>query len=110
LFPSFDSSEDATRIGGPDEGFWTAIGGGDEALMACFSSSTDRKVPRCSRRRVSLAKNPSTALSQKAEVGVKWKVQRGCQPGAHLRVFVGGLIVDDGVDGLSFWHLRLDGV
>jgi uncharacterized protein len=26
---------------------------------------------------MSLAKNPSTALSQDAEVGVKWKVQRG---------------------------------
>jgi hypothetical protein len=26
---------------------------------------------------VSLAKKPSTALSQDAEVGVKWKVQRG---------------------------------
>jgi hypothetical protein len=24
-----------------------------------------------------MAKNPSTALSQDAEVGVKWKVQRG---------------------------------
>ena len=46
-------------------------------LMACFSSSTDPKMPRCSRRRVSLAKNPSTALSQEAEVGMKWKVQRG---------------------------------
>ena len=28
---------------------------------------------------MSLAKNPSTALSQEAEVGVKWKVQRGCR-------------------------------
>src|SRR6201982_1097547 len=34
-------------------------------------------MPRCRRRLVSLAKNPSTALSQDADVGVKWKVQRG---------------------------------
>jgi hypothetical protein len=29
------------------------------------------------RRLVSLAKNPSTAFSQEADVGVKWKLQRG---------------------------------
>jgi hypothetical protein len=33
---------------------------------------------------VSLAKKPSTALSQDAEVGVKWNVQRGCRA-RHLR-------------------------
>jgi hypothetical protein len=33
---------------------------------------------------VSLAKKPSTALSQDAEVGVKWNVQRGCRA-SHLR-------------------------
>ena len=33
---------------------------------------------------MSLAKKLSTALSQDAEVGVKWKAQRGCRakPGA----------------------------
>jgi hypothetical protein len=36
-----------------------------------------RKRPHCARRwRVSFAKNPSTALSQDAEVGVKWKWTR----------------------------------
>jgi hypothetical protein len=29
--------------------------------------------------RVSFAKNPSTALSQNAEVGAKWKWNRGCR-------------------------------
>jgi hypothetical protein len=33
---------------------------------------------------VSLAKKPSTALSQDAEVGVKWNVQRRCRA-SHLR-------------------------
>jgi hypothetical protein len=35
-------------------------------------------APRLRRRFVSLAKKPSTALSQDAEVGVKWKVRRKC--------------------------------
>jgi hypothetical protein len=34
---------------------------------------------------VSLAKKPSMALSHDAEVGVKWKVQRGCCA-SHLRI------------------------
>ena len=59
---------------------------------------------------MSLAKNPSTALSQEAEVGVKWKVQRGWlrEPFAHLRVLVRGVVVDDGVDRLSLGNLGLD--
>ena len=46
--------------------------------MASRSSPTERNTPCLSRRRVSLAKKPSTALSHEHEVGVKWKVQRGC--------------------------------
>jgi hypothetical protein len=37
------------------------------------------KTPRRRRLRVMIEKKPSTALSQEAEVGVKWKTQRGCE-------------------------------
>src|ERR1019366_2149696 len=51
--------------------------------------STDRKMPRFNRRFVSVAKKPSTALSQDADVGVKWKVQptggRTAHPQAHAQ-------------------------
>jgi len=40
-------------------------------LMASWRSTTDRKTPRFKRLRDSLAKNPSTALSQEHDVGVK---------------------------------------
>jgi hypothetical protein len=43
-------------------------------LIAACKSTTDRKMPRFNRRLASLAKKPSTALSQDADVGVKWKV------------------------------------
>ena len=46
-------------------------------LMAAWRSTTEWKTPFLSRRRVSLAKKPSTALSHEHEVGVKWKVHRG---------------------------------
>src|SRR5512132_738868 len=54
-------------------------------LMAAWRSTSEWNTPRLRRRLESLAKNPSTALSQEAEVGVKWKVQRGsrrpfCRP------------------------------
>jgi len=55
-------------------------------LIAACKSMTDRKTPRFNRLFVSLAKMPSTALSQDAEVGVKWKVQRGCRT-SHWRTF-----------------------
>src|SRR5207302_7430799 len=46
-------------------------------LMAVCSSTIEVKTPRLSRFRVSLANQPSTALAQEHEVGVKWKVTRG---------------------------------
>jgi hypothetical protein len=45
--------------------------------MAAWRSTSEWKAPRCRRRRVSVAKKVSTALTQEHEVGVKWKVQRG---------------------------------
>jgi hypothetical protein len=47
--------------------------------MAAWRSTMPLKTPRLSRCRVSLEKKPSTALSQDAEVGVKWKWNRGCR-------------------------------
>ena len=68
-------------------------------LMAAWRSTMPLKTPRLSRCRVSLAKKPSTALSQEAEVGVKWKWNLGCRSSQarHLGVFVCGVVVDDQV-------------
>ena len=59
--------------------------------MAAWRSVIERKTPRLSRRLVSLAKKPSTALSHEPEVGVKWKVKRGCR--ASQRMTLGCLCV-----------------
>ena len=42
-----------------------------KSLMAVCNAATEWKTPRLSLRRFSLAKKPSIALSQEAEVGVK---------------------------------------
>jgi hypothetical protein len=52
--------------------------------MAACRSTTDWKTPRLRRRLVRVAKKPSTALNQEAEVGVKWNVQRGWRA-SHFR-------------------------
>ncbi len=61
------------------KGFGSVLFSVTKRLIAAGKSTTDTKAPRFNRRRVSLAKKPATALSQDAEVGVKWKVQRGCR-------------------------------
>src|SRR6202048_5024482 len=61
------------------KGFGSALCSTTKRLIAACKSTTDRKTPRFNRLFVSLAKKPSTALSQDAEVGVKGKGQRGCR-------------------------------
>ena len=61
------------------KGFGSALCSMTKRLIAARRSTTDRKMPRSNRCFMSLAKNPSTALIQDADVGVKWKVQRGCR-------------------------------
>ncbi len=75
-----------TRFGSAvqTKGFGVELVSARKRLIATWRSTRERKTPRLRRRLVSLAKKPSTALSQDAEVGVKWNVQRGCRA-SHLR-------------------------
>ncbi len=66
------------------KGFGFALCVSMKELIACWRSTRELKAPCFSRLRVSLAKKPSTAFSQEHEVGVKWKVQRGCRASQAL--------------------------
>src|SRR3546814_9471970 len=68
------------------KGFGLSLVSARKRLMAAWRSTIERKTPRFRRRVVSFAKYPSTALSQLAEVGVKWKTKRGCRP-SQARTF-----------------------
>ena len=68
--PAPYGGDDFVGIGRPSEGFGIVVGIGEKRLMAACSSTIERNTPRLSRRLVSLAKKPSTALSQEHEVGV----------------------------------------
>ena len=59
---------------------------------------------------MSLAKKSSTALSQDAEVGVERPAGMPSQPLAYLRMLVGRIVVDDGVDYFPCRDLLLDRV
>ena len=85
-FPRLTAARHAFWVGSPDEGFGIEVCLGDEAVDGDLQINDDWNTPRLRRWRVSLAKKPSTALSQDAEVGVKWNVQRGCRA-SHCRTF-----------------------
>src|ERR1019366_1176859 len=76
--------------------------------MAAWRSTTDLKTPRRMRLRVMTEKNPSTALSQEAEV--EHPSGMTSQPGADLGMFVGPVVVEEGVDDLSGRDGGFDGV
>ena len=52
------------------KGLAVALVSATKRLIAACRSTSERKTPRFSRRLVSLAKKPSTALSQEADFGV----------------------------------------
>lgn len=88
------------------KGFGFALVSVTKRLMAACRSTTDQKTPRLRRRRLSLAKKPSTAFSHEALVGVRWKTNRGCRS-SHARTFGclwASCVVATGLNGLAiFW-------
>ena len=95
----------------PSEGLGVGIVLGQVAVDRGLKVDDSDGRASC-RRLVSVAKKPSTTLSQEALVGVKWKVTRGCrvQPGDHLRMLVSGVVVENDVHGLRGRDGLLDGV
>src|SRR5262245_61698405 len=66
------------------KGFGLALVSAMKPWIAFLSSWTERKTPRLRRRLERSANKPSTALSQDAEVGVKWRTKRGWRA-SHCR-------------------------
>ena len=88
------------------------VGFFDEPVDCSLKVGNHRNTPRLMRRLVSLAKKPSTALSQEHEVGVKWKVKRSWRE-SHWRtlgcLWV-GVVVEDHMHDLAGGKLDLDSV
>jgi hypothetical protein len=75
LLPAFDSGGDAFWIGRPNERFWVGVGVGDEAVDGELQVDDGLEYAALEALARELAQNSSTALSQDAEVGVKWSRQ-----------------------------------
>ena len=59
---------------------------------------------------VRVAKKPSTALSQEADVSVECPSRVAFEPSSNIGMLVGGGVVDDGVDRPSHGNLFLDDI
>jgi len=80
LVPAADGCDDLVGVFGPAERLGVLICVVDEAVDCGLKATMEWNTPRFSLRLASLAKKPSTALIQDAEIGVKWKVNRPCRP------------------------------
>ena len=71
--------------------------------MAAWRSTTERKTPRFRRRLVRVAKKVSTAFEPGAGGRGEVEGEAGVagEPGDHLRLLVGGVVVEDDVDDLA---------
>ena len=67
--PASDSGDDFVWVAVDVKGFGAWLVSSRKRRMAACRSTTDRKTPRLSRRLESLAKKPSTALSQERMSG-----------------------------------------
>jgi hypothetical protein len=75
LVPSFDSGDDFVGVFGPDEGLGIGVGIGDEVvdcILEVLEGTEDATLEAALGQ-----EREQTALSQEAEVGVKWKTKRG---------------------------------
>jgi hypothetical protein len=77
LVPSLDGGDDFVGVLSPGKGLWVCIGVVEEAVDGIFEFLEGAEPAALEALLVSFAKKLSTALSQEADVGVKWKTNRG---------------------------------
>src|SRR5882724_3733285 len=110
--PTCCGGEDFVRIGGPDEGFRLLIVADEEAVdggLEIDDALEDAALE------AALGQDGEEAFDGVEPTGrcrreVERPARMAAQPVDHLRVLVGGVVVEDGVDSLAGRDLALDGV
>lgn len=112
MFPAFDSGEDALWIGGPYEGFGIGVCLGDEAVDGDLQVNDGSEHASLE----ATARELGEEVFDRIEPGCRGRgeVERPAgmpsQPLAYLRMLVGRIVVDDGVDYFPCRDLLLDRV
>jgi hypothetical protein len=112
LVPAPDSADNFVGIGSPCKGFGFGVVLDDEAIDGCLQiDDRDKDGALLSL----LGELGEEAFDSVEPGGRSWGEVEGPagmpeKPLAHLRMLVGRVIVEDGVDGLLGRHLCLDGI
>src|SRR6202048_4645430 len=112
LLPAFDSGEDAFWVGGPDEGFGIGVCLSDKAVDSYLQVNDGSEHAALEATARELGEEAFDRIEPGC--GGRGEVERPAgmpgQPLAHLRMLVGRIVVDDGVDHFSHRDLFLDRV
>src|ERR1700738_3356344 len=112
LLPAFDSGEDAFWVGGPDEGFGIGVCLSDKAVDSYLQVNDGSEHAALEATARELGEEAFDRIEPGC--GGRGEVERPAgmpgQPLAHLRMLVGRIVVDDGVDHFSHRDLLLDRV
>ena len=112
MLPAFDGGEDALRIGGPDEGFGIGVCLSDEAVDSGLQVNDGSEHAALEATAGELGKEAFDRIEPgcRGRGEVERPAGMPCQPLAYLRMLVGRIVVDDGVDHFSYRNLLLDRV
>src|ERR1700681_423421 len=112
LLPAFDSGEDAVWVGGPDEEFGIGLCLSDKAVDSDLEVNDGSEHAALEATARELGEEAFDRMEPGC--GGRGEVERPAgmpgQPLAHLRMLVGRIVVDDGVDHFSHGNLLLDRV
>ena len=110
--PPSDRGDDFVWVCGPGEGFWIIIGLGDEAVNGCLEIDNGSEYPAFESALGEFGKETLDGVEPRAggwrEVEDESRVAG--EPLTHLRMLVGGVIVEDDVHDLSGRHLRRNSI
>lgn len=111
MVPSLDGGDDAAGVGGPDEGFGIIVGLVDKAVDGGLEVGDGAEHAALESAPGKLGEEALDGVQPGAGGGgeMEGPAPMAVQPGADLRMFVGGVVVENGVDGLAGRNGALDG-
>ena len=110
--PTFDGGDDFVGIGGPGEGFGSLIVLGNVAVDGGLEvdGGMEDAAFEATLRQLGEEALDGVEPGAGSRREVEGEALMAVEPGAHLGVLVGGVVVEDDMDGLVGRHLGVDGV